>query len=125
MGPGCEASWNASNAAAYAPMMRELILNISQREMFISRNPHGWVDCPSMDCVGVGYRGRRRIMCFMCEQQWEDPNHRLLQRLGAWLRGIGAHVARGRWGSRPCPHCGVSIQKDGGCPNMRCGLCGQ
>eukprot|EP00747_Dinoflagellata_sp_TGD_P212389 gnl/TRDRNA2_/TRDRNA2_85479_c0_seq1.p1 gnl/TRDRNA2_/TRDRNA2_85479_c0~~gnl/TRDRNA2_/TRDRNA2_85479_c0_seq1.p1 ORF type:complete len:619 (-),score=47.82 gnl/TRDRNA2_/TRDRNA2_85479_c0_seq1:156-2012(-) len=120
--PGCEALLDPQLVAACVPDMEHLIHNISRREVLISQNPQGWADCPSMDCVGVGYRGSvRHIMCFFCERQWDDPSFGPLRRVGAGLASWWPwNPSRG---ARPCPHCGVAIRKNGGCPNMRCGLC--
>jgi len=31
--------------------------------------------------VGIGYKGQERIMCFLCEHQWEDPDFGLGRRV--------------------------------------------
>eukprot|EP00747_Dinoflagellata_sp_TGD_P079867 gnl/TRDRNA2_/TRDRNA2_160674_c1_seq2.p1 gnl/TRDRNA2_/TRDRNA2_160674_c1~~gnl/TRDRNA2_/TRDRNA2_160674_c1_seq2.p1 ORF type:complete len:209 (+),score=8.41 gnl/TRDRNA2_/TRDRNA2_160674_c1_seq2:145-771(+) len=121
--PGCGALLDAQLLTTFVPDMKQLIKNISRRERLISRNPNGWADCPNMDCVGVGYRGERQIMCFMCEEQWNDPSFGPLRRFGERLRNLFPWHRNSC--ARPCPHCGVQIVKNGGCPNMRCALCRQ
>ena len=43
--------------------------------------------------------------------------------LYAWLLSWWPERIDGVTGWRPCPHCGAAILKDGGCDNMRCGMC--
>jgi len=83
------------------------------------------VDCPECS-IGVGYNdySQRTIMCFLCEHQWEvERGWDLGAIIAGWVSAWWPLRPAGLAGSRPCPHCGANIQKDGGCPMMRCGIC--
>jgi len=65
--------------------------------------------CPRPGCLGLGYLGLDRVMCFVCEHQWIS-------------------VGKGALDSLPndvkeCPNCGVKIDKNGGCDHMTCTQC--
>jgi hypothetical protein len=119
--PDCDELLNPSLVAVFAPEMAALVDNVRTREKFIAKNPKGWVECPNMACVGVGYRGQRHIMCFVCEEKWEDPHYNTLNRAVDWVKSL--FVRRMPRDAKPCPHCGVAIIKNGGCPQMFCELC--
>lgn len=121
--PNCEELLDQSLVSAFTPDIAPLVDSVRSREKLIARNPQGWVECPSMSCVGVGYRGSKQVMCFLCERQWDDPRYSVLNRLFDWVKSWWPSTIDGAPGARPCPHCGVAIIKNGGCPNMRCGLC--
>lgn len=121
--PDCEELLDPSLVAVFTPDMAPLVNNVRCREKLIGRNPEGWVECPSMSCVGVGYRGQKQVMCFLCERQWDDPRYSVLNRFVDWVKSWWPSKIDGAPGARPCPHCGVAILKNGGCPNMRCALC--
>ncbi|EKX51308.1 hypothetical protein GUITHDRAFT_161671 [Guillardia theta CCMP2712] len=110
--------------------LQQCVCELQKREMLIARKPAGSdiVECPEMSCMGVGYSGQATIMCFVCERQWEDPEHRyhIAKRIWSWVkRFVWPDTIDGVGGWRPCPHCGMAIVKNGGCANMRCGLCDQ
>ena len=76
--------------------------------------------------MGVAYKGRRELMCFLCEHQWADPDFGFIRRLWNALKStMFPEKIDGVSGWRPCPHCGAAILKNGGCANMRCTLCNQ
>eukprot|EP00293_Proteomonas_sulcata_P013906 CAMPEP_0184291774 /NCGR_PEP_ID=MMETSP1049-20130417/3676_1 /TAXON_ID=77928 /ORGANISM="Proteomonas sulcata, Strain CCMP704" /LENGTH=323 /DNA_ID=CAMNT_0026599293 /DNA_START=89 /DNA_END=1060 /DNA_ORIENTATION=- len=125
---GCGSTLNRALAIVGTPSteLRGCIRNLEWREMLIARCPQNseWVECPDMSCLGVGYRGRQMIMCFMCETQWEDPNFGVARRMWNWLKNtFWPETIDGVAGWRPCPHCGAAIIRNGGCANMRCTMC--
>jgi len=105
--------------------LRPFLEDLKRRSALISRCPPGsqWVECPQMSCVGVGYRGQQRVMCFMCEHQWEDPEFGLGRRLWNWMKNTLFPDRIDGIDYRCCPHCGTAIVKRGGCDNMRCSMC--
>jgi len=76
-----------------------------------------------MSCVGLGYRGQQRIMCFICEHQWDDPDYGLGRRLWNFFKNSLFPERIDGVEYRTCPHCGAAIIKNGGCDNMRCSMC--
>jgi len=126
---GCDMRLDRQLVRKFAPLqLRTCCEHIERRERLIERVPP-WctiVECPKMDCVGIGYDDRRTatIMCWICEHQWEAP-HGLVGRFWAWISSWWPQQIDGVRGWRPCPHCGTAILKDGGCPMMRCGMCQQ
>mmetsp|Transcript_67274 Transcript_67274/g.173218 ORF Transcript_67274/g.173218 Transcript_67274/m.173218 type:complete len:205 (+) Transcript_67274:33-647(+) len=68
------------------------------------------VECPRGDCVGLGYLGFDTVMCFICEHQWLPRRDQLPE--VPWNLDETA--------CKPCPRCGVWIEKDGGCDHMEC-----
>ena len=107
-------------------------LKLEQRDVLIARAAAAgcrWVECPASGCVGVGYDDgvQETAMCFVCEEQFALPPrgvfHAVGRSLSAWISSWWPERIDGVTGWRPCPHCGAAIQKDGGCENMRCGLC--
>ena len=70
------------------------------------------VDCKAVGCVGIGYLGFDRIMCFVCQEQWDAETETVMDQPCALAQGVKA-----------CPKCGVPIIKDGGCDHMTCKLC--
>lgn len=77
-----------------------------------------------MSYVGVAYTSNENLMCFLCETQWPDPNYGIKRKLFSFMKKVfWPERIDGIIGWRPCPHCGAAIIKNGGCPNMRCGIC--
>ena len=141
--------------------LRTCIAMQERREFLIARGGKGRggevVECPRMSCVGVAYRGRKNLMCFLCtstkiavvcitginaarsrfslhssrivftgEHTWPDPKWGMRRRIMRWIsKKLWPTRIDGIKGWRACPHCGAAIVKDGGCANMRCGLCDQ
>ena len=122
---GCEERLDRALALAGNASMRPFLRLLRRRERLIARCPEGtqWVECPQMSCVGVGYRGQQRIMCFLCEHQWEDENYGLGRRLWNWMKNSLFPERIDGIEYRCCPHCGAAIVKNGGCDNMRCTMC--
>jgi len=119
---------HATSDGTNAFVSRDLILKVTLREQLASRCPPASrvLECPSTDCVGVGYSGQQTAMCFICETSWNDPDYGVVSRVWNWVKGvIFPETIDGVHGWRPCPHCGAAILKDGGCNNMRCGYCDQ
>ena len=88
-----------------------------------------WLECPQAGCVGVGYDDgvQETAMCFACQHQFEVSPRGVVHVVGnaiySWLLSWWPERIDGVSGWRPCPHCGAAILKDGGCDNMRCGMC--
>mmetsp|Transcript_7453 Transcript_7453/g.14922 ORF Transcript_7453/g.14922 Transcript_7453/m.14922 type:complete len:203 (+) Transcript_7453:49-657(+) len=70
------------------------------------------VDCKQVGCVGIGYLGFDRVMCFICQEQWDADAETIFDQPCAEMNGVKA-----------CPKCGVLIAKNGGCDHMTCTLC--
>jgi hypothetical protein len=103
--------------------LRTTLDHLQRREVLIASCTGQYLECPEMSCLGVGYTGRQTVMCFICENQWQDPNFGLKNRLWNWVQKWFPERIDGASGWRPCPHCGAAIVKNGGCDNMRCSLC--
>lgn len=71
------------------------------------------VDCPRPECWGLGYLGFDRVMCFICEHQW-DP-----EEPGSAPEEIGVEAVMGVK-VKKCPRCHEYIEKNGGCDHMTC-----
>lgn len=71
------------------------------------------VDCPRPDCWGLGYLGFDRVMCFICEHQWqpEEP--------GNAPEDVDVEIVMGVR-VKKCPKCNEYIEKNGGCDHMTC-----
>ena len=59
------------------------------------------VECRQPGCVGIGYLGFETVMCFICEEQWALTEMDEIEALPPVVK--------------PCPKCGVKIEKIGGC----------
>lgn len=126
---GCDKPLARSIVHKFAPpALLSVCALIERREELVQRGAslnYRVVDCPQC-AYGLGYDdGQETSMCFLCEHQWDLRRSRFglpsWSAVGSWLSALWP--TRGLAGSRPCPHCGVAIQKDGGCPMMRCTLC--
>jgi len=99
-----------------------LLNDISVRKRLIDTKEYQVVECPKNDCVGVGYRGRKLIMCFLCEHTWKDPNYSFWSRFKSacykLFSGDDSVV-----GVKKCPGCTMKILKNGGCNHMTCAYC--
>uniref|UniRef100_A0A7S2QLY4 RING-type domain-containing protein n=1 Tax=Zooxanthella nutricula TaxID=1333877 RepID=A0A7S2QLY4_9DINO len=71
------------------------------------------VDCPLPGCWGLGYLGFDRVMCFVCEHQW-DPEEG-----GAPPEDLDVQEVMG-CKVKQCPNCKEYIEKNGGCDHMTC-----
>lgn len=71
------------------------------------------VECPHLDCYGLGYLGFDTAMCFVCEYQWvlADPGSVPSDTNVEEVLGIKV---------KKCPRCHEYIEKDGGCDHMSC-----
>merc|ERR1712048_20102 len=67
------------------------------------------VDCPIPGCVGLGYLGHDKVMCFVCEYQWDAETSIEPQ-----------HVSNALDNLKACPCCHEYIEKNGGCDHMTC-----
>jgi hypothetical protein len=73
------------------------------------------VECRRACCVGIGYLGGETIMCMICQEQWAAVEETVVDESGlhqALMQDI-----------KPCPGCGVRVEKTGGCNHMQCSLC--
>jgi len=67
------------------------------------------VDCPCINCVGIGYRGFNTLMCFICDYQWPATDTETSMQID----GLPDTV-------KQCPRCCMLIEKDGGCDHITC-----
>ena len=132
--PGsCDAPLDLKLLSTFGPVqLVATALSLQRRDELIARAAAAgcrWLECPASGCVGVGYDdgAQETAMCFVCEVQFPLPSRGLLQAAGrtlyVWLLSWWPERIDGVTGWRPCPHCGAAILKDGGCDNMRCGMC--
>mmetsp|Transcript_63645 Transcript_63645/g.105829 ORF Transcript_63645/g.105829 Transcript_63645/m.105829 type:complete len:230 (-) Transcript_63645:253-942(-) len=126
---GCEAQLDRALLRRYGPTALQCCAqNLDRREQLIRNKPASFscVECPQTGCVGIGYDDhyQRQVMCFICQHQWAAPTRGILPQIWAWMCSWWPDRIDGVKGWRPCPHCGAAIMKDGGCPMMRCGMCG-
>jgi len=103
------------------PVLQRLSQDLQQRRELINNAGHREiVECPVGRCVGVGYRERNTVMCFICTEQWQDGY------VPGWIYSFFGRIfgrSVGVNGTKPCPQCGQLIQKDGGCDHMHCTAC--
>ena len=129
----CDAPLERKLVSTFGPaQLVATVLALQRRDELIARAADAgcrWLECPAAGCVGVGYDDgvQQLAMCFICEEQFTPPPRGLLHAAGstlyAWLLSWWPERIDGVTGWRPCPHCGAAILKDGGCDNMRCGMC--
>jgi len=124
---GCGGRLRQVVAYAYGTEAHRCCINaLEARTRLIQNVPanSSWVECTVMSCVGVAYTGNENLMCFLCETQWPDPNYGIKRKFFSFMKKVfWPERIDGVSGWRPCPHCGAAIIKNGGCPNMRCGIC--
>jgi len=112
-GPGCKKTLSQALVLHVSAAAQQLADKLEKR-FELERNqlyPEALqVDCPCWDCVGLGYLGFETVMCFVCEHRWLAERDQLPK--------AGAHALPGS--VKPCPGCGVLIEKDGGCDHMVC-----
>ena len=86
-----------------------------------------WADdvrmCPKKNCKYAGvlsdYDCQESLQCRICKHKWQDP---LQQRQGGGFRSLITNL-RKVFETRPCPNCGVPINKDEGCSRVVCSKC--
>jgi len=110
-------------------LRRQRTVLLEQRQALIRNKPPEFAiaECRRAGCVGVGYVDGRSptAMCFLCTEQWA-VDRGVLSRLWSLAQRLCPTLKLedcGVKGSRPCPHCGVTILKNGGCSEMFCPLC--
>ena len=131
--PGCSCPLDRGLLGKFGPQpLKDIAAAIGCREQLIERAAAigcRWLECPQAGCVGVGYDDsvQETAMCFACQHQFEVPPRGVMRVVGSaiysWLLSWWPERIDGVSGWRPCPHCGAAILKDGGCDNMRCGMC--
>ena len=121
---GCDAMLDSGVVRKFASRaLHTVAAQVAKREEYEQRAQRfnfQCVDCPECS-IGVGYNdySQRTIMCFLCEHQWEvERGWDLGAIIAGWVSAWWPLRPAGLAGSRPCPHCGANIQKDGGCPMM-------
>jgi hypothetical protein len=97
-------------------------------------NTPGWIWCPDPDC-GAGHVPDGKIFtyddcgersCVPCDRPYHDG-----ETCAAYQARVKDRMKEDkslqeiRKATKPCPHCGVSIQKKGGCEHMQCQQCGE
>ena len=131
--PGCSCALDKELLGKFgSQQLRDAAAAVAYRDQLIERAGVigcRWLECPQAGCVGVGYDDgvQATAMCFVCQHQFEVPPRGMVRVVGnaiySWLLSWWPERIDGVSGWRPCPHCGAAILKDGGCDNMRCGMC--
>jgi len=106
--------------------MDALLNAIALRKQCLANHQYEAVECPKSECVGVGYKGKKTIMCFVCEHQWIDESFGWWQQIKAlcsWMFCLCTDSGFNMAGVKPCPSCGMRILKNGGCMHMTCIYC--
>jgi len=81
------------------------------------------VNCKVNGCVGIGYLGYEHVMCMICEEQWLAAEETVADSEG-FGDCIGYVDRNGKAIQiKPCPKCGILIDKNGGCDHMHCSQC--
>lgn len=84
--------------------------------------------CPTQGCNYIGYISDKElascsnpIVCPLCEGSWMEK----AQQQGWQLPSVGNTFTNLKviLLTKPCPQCGMQIQKNGGCRHMKCGKC--
>lgn len=61
------------------------------------------------------------VFCFSCSEAWHDPVRCHL--IKKWIKKCDDDSETSNWisaNTKECPHCGATIEKDGGCNHMVC-----
>jgi hypothetical protein len=98
-------------------------------------NTPGWIWCPDPDC-GAGHVPDGKIFmckdcgersCVPCDRPYHDGEtcaaYQL--RIKDRVKEEDKSLEEIKKATKPCPHCGVRVQKRGGCEHMKCHQCGQ
>lgn len=97
---------------------------IERRIRAFLRNQEGWHWCPQCDWGGFGLDDDVAIRCSSCHYVFCPScknNH-----VGQKCIDIRDCVTNQNWKNKyakPCPGCGIAIEKDGGCPGVVCLNC--
>ena len=91
-------------------------------------------DCPSCKSLTLGSPTIPDMECAACHQPFcynhanahpGIPCREFLRRRGETKSSqVRTRMWKG-WNTKPCPHCKIPIEKNGGCPNMVCSTCGK
>jgi len=76
-------------------------------------------DCPIAGCLGLGYLGFDKLMCFACEHQWSSDEAVAASSSVRLDEDADLELAMGE-AMKKCPSCGMHIIKNGGCDHMTC-----
>jgi len=102
-----------------------------QKFMRVKENPK-LRECPSCTHLTLGSSTTPDMECEACHQPfcYDHANAHPGMPCREFLRRHGENVSSSAlnrlwkaWNTKPCPHCKVPIEKNGGCPNMTCGTC--
>lgn len=113
--PGCGKTLSqglvlhVSESARRLAELLERRFDLESNKLFPERQQ---VDCPRHECVGLGYLGFETVMCFICEHQWPASRAQKAP-FCDFVQDLPETV-------KPCPRCGVLIEKDGGCDHITC-----
>jgi hypothetical protein len=85
--------------------------------------------CPKKECDYRGYictndleECEDQLQCLKCETEWLDQLQGSLTFKLPKISKMKDNMTKVLF-TRPCPSCGLLIQKDGGCPHMKCTKC--
>lgn len=123
LGMGCDLTLPFSVMRGVCPQSQSLLRDL----VFLSTlqgnpdyPPERQVNCPREGCIGIGYLGFEKVMCFLCQEQWDAPDFAesvVNEDMDFICEGSGMRIKK-------CPKCSIPIEKNGGCDHMHCVRCG-
>eukprot|EP00801_Mesodinium_rubrum_P002370 Mrub_02370.p1 GENE.Mrub_02370~~Mrub_02370.p1 ORF type:complete len:550 (+),score=120.15 Mrub_02370:234-1652(+) len=107
--------------------IKNMLIQLSNREYHINNKPDNcnYIECKHMDCVGICYNDELFPRCKLCSRYTYNQDYSVLTQIWTRIKNtcMPEHALDGIDDWRACPHCGIAIDKIGGCNNMRCAVC--